>query len=1024
MIKPLPSISRVALSVALAIFLVHSCCSYRVEAGESNASPAPAAAGAPKPAKPSGDAPTPADLMSGMDWSATKQSFLDEKGAVVLSGSAYVRYQGIKLQADNIVFYRETREMYAEGHCRMAIGESEMEAAAAYIDVDSNSGYLIEAVVKVTTQPNVIGSSSSKAFGIRENPVIPGTQTNMSPNKHTRLPGEDASYVRKDPYGTYVDASSDPQARVSFLMKADKVILQSKLHFTTENAFITNDEMAHPIYGMKAAAMDFYLHEIPDPKNPGKTMLSPEKVVLQKPRLQVFGHDLLPFPNVTYDMANRREYISIHQGQSGRWGNYLLTRFGYDMGPAKGEIQQRDFQFTHVYVDLDERMRRGPAAGFELEWQTKGYQTPGAGPEKLYYDYGVGRVRAYGEYEIQIKTEDDIGRASRDLERRIQPKIDGFQRIQFDPNLLFLARRKVDNAGPPSFAIDKHEGEVRGLLEIQQHIPIKRIFGVQDVQVDLVYERESDRDFNLEFFPQNYNRHNQSEAMASVRKACDDWNFEFLYRTNPENFDSSPPRSPFDYGTFTGYEPAATYTSLAKDVGLGVYMSGEAQAARMKKYFERAIYNQPNLDSDRLYGKVDFARPTQAFCFLNITPHIGAQGMLYDNSRDVPGGFVGQNSINGNSISQGAITYGLDLDTRIYGTFCELKNEALGIDGLRHVVEPKFSFRGVSNTVNDPVKIFDFDQIDDLQRQNVATFSLEQTFQTHVENREGQQKTVTVGGFDTSLDYYPSDTDRQRLLGGNSFGMLRVDGFLRVLDIMRFDAGVGLNPQNFQVETAQWKVTVDPHDRWRVQFSERFNFSKDSRAITGSDQYHLEVAYELSDRWALSYEQILEKKKSLQLIKGRQVERIGLTRHYGPFDASIFYSVDRNINDHGFYGSLRPTVVSRNLILAENDPLVNPVTVGGEFEEPEARNFDPMQILKQQRLNKKGGKSLPGEKGSGGDVPAPPQTSALNRSKNNELADTIDLDKIPKSKPAQKKAAVDADEWTLPASVPTSARDR
>ncbi len=1024
MIKPLPNPIFLALSLALAFLLGNCCCCFRSDAGE--ASPPPTVTKPPKPAPSEAPAkPSSADMLSGIDWSATKQSFLDEKGAVVLSGSAYIRYQGIRLQADNIVFYRETREMYAEGNCRMNLGESEMEASAVYMDVDSDSGYLIDAVVKVTGDPMLAGSSSAtKNFGLKENPAYQNEPENKPDRKtdkmHTVLPGQDVGYSgRKDPYGIYRDPISDPQARLSFIMKADKLIRHSKLHYTTENGFITNDEMAHPIYGVKAKTMDFYLHEVPDVKNPGKTTMAAEKVVAEKARLQVFGYDLLPLPTVTYDMGNKREYFSVHQGKSGRWGNYILTRFGYDMGPAKGEVQTRAFQFTHVYVDLDERTRRGPGVGFELGWQTKGYQTPGAGTEKLYYDFGYGYVRGYAEDEIQIKTVDDVARASRDLERRIQPKIDGFQRISFDANLLFLARRKLDNAGPPNFNLQPHEGDLRGLAEVHEHIPIRRLFGVENIQLDFVYERESDRDFNLEYFPQNYNRHNQSEALGSARKAGDDYNIELIYRTNPETFDSSPPRSPFDYGTFTGYEPALTYSTMAKDVGLGVYMSSEEQVARMRRYFERDVYNQSNFDSGRMYGKVDFARPTQAFCFLNVTPHLGAQGALYDNSRDNPNGFVGRDGIKGNSISQGAITYGLDLDTRIYGTMCDLKNEALGIDGMRHIIEPKLSFRGTSNTVTNPTKILDFDQVDDLIHQNVITLSLEQTFQTRVPVKEGETRTVSFAGFDTSLDMYPSETDRKRLLGGNEFGLLRLDGFLRVMDVVRLDAGVGVNPQNFRNETAQWKITVDPHDRWRLSFEERYNFSNSARAITGSDQYHLMAEYELSDRWAISYESIVEKKKSLALIQGRQVNYIGLTRHYGPFDATIVYSVDKNLNDHGFYGAIRPTIVSRNLILPENDPLVNPATVSGDFEEPETRNYDPFQIMKQQRLNKKATK----RGATGGDVPAPVQTSAAGRSKN-DMADTVDLDSAPKVKPVVKKAPVDADEWTLPASLPTSARDR
>src|SRR5437764_515759 len=98
-----------------------------------------------------------------VDWSATKQSFLDVKSAVVLSGSAWIRFSGgIKCEADNIVFYRETNEMYAEGHCLLKIGESTMEATAVYMDVDSGTGYMVDAAMRVVAAEGALGSGTKE----------------------------------------------------------------------------------------------------------------------------------------------------------------------------------------------------------------------------------------------------------------------------------------------------------------------------------------------------------------------------------------------------------------------------------------------------------------------------------------------------------------------------------------------------------------------------------------------------------------------------------------------------------------------------------------------------------------------------------------------------------------------------------------------------------------------------------------------------------------------------------------------
>lgn len=1003
-----------------------------LNAANQKSNSAKGTAAAPGVAKKSGDKnlapaqPSAADIMSGMDWSATKQSFLEDRGAVVLSGSAWVRYTGVKLEADNIVFYRETREMYAEGHVRMKAGESEMQASSAYIDVDSDSGFLVDAVVKLNAPPESFGSGQApNGIGIPQDHITQQEKDKAARDaKRSIVQGDENTSLRtRDPYGTYVDITADPQARATMLLKAEKLIRHSKLHYTTENAFVTNDEMAHPMYGMKTGTLDFYMHDTPDPLRPGKTLLKPEKIIAQRAQIQIMGFNLFPFPTITYDMTKKREYLSAHGGKSNRWGYYALTRIGYGLGSTQDEVQTKPFEFKHVYLDLDERQKRGPGVGFDLGWQTAGYLVPGCGTDRTTYERGMGNLRVYGEDEVQISTFDDVIRARQNLLRRIQLKESGRPRVEYDANLLFLARRRLDNAGPPSIDLQTHENDWRGVADFNHHQPIRRVLGIEGIQLDFVLQRETDRDFKLEYEPHNYNTQNQSEALVSARKACDNWSTELLYRTNPENFDGSPPRSPFDYGTFSGYEPALTYTRVPTEVGFGVFMSGEAEGARMKRYFERDIYDQPNFESDRVYAKIDFSRPFKLFC-INLTPHLGGQGALYDNSRDNENlnNFVGNNGVKGKSISQGALKYGFDIDSRIYGTFCDLENEALGIKGLRHVVEPIISYRGTSSTLNDPVKVLDFDEIDNLQHSDRIRVGVDQTFQTHKPAKEGDgERTISLAGFDTSLDYFPNGADQKRLLSGDSFALMNIGGFINVLDVVRFDGSLGINPGNFRTEVANYGITIDTHERWRLKFDERFTYSDHARAIVGSDQYRLRFEYELSDRWRLAYEQVHEARASVYQNKGRQIERAELTRHYGPFDASIAYSVNTNLNDHGFYGSVKPTIVARNLILPENDPLVNPSQLSGDFDEPETRNFDPFEILRKSRLGKAPtGKSV-------NDVPAPPPPGAPTSQNTNlgSSAEIVDLGKLPGQTPAKpKKAPVDADEWTLPASTQASARDK
>ncbi|HEY3325243.1 MAG TPA: LPS assembly protein LptD [Planctomycetota bacterium] len=956
---------------------------------------------APKPPVPS-PAPTSktAGVLPEVNWSAVKQSFDEAKNAVVLTGSAWVRFRGNKLEADNIVFFRESREMYAEGNCRLRTGESEIAAQAVYIDVPNETGYLIDATVRVSTAPSdLTGKKGSGVLRADSRTALSQEEKPANPLRGTTLLNRS-----RDLYGTYLLPVQDPQARTNVVFKAEKIVKQSRLLYTAENAYLTPDDMVHPMYGLKVGELDFYMYEAGDQANPEQRDLKPQKIVAKAARIDILGFTLFPFPTVTYDMVKRQSYVESHFGRSSRFGYFALNRMGYNLGPG----EDKSFAPTHVYLDVDERSARGPALGGEVDWQTGARPIDGTG-DKNSLERGYGRLRVYSLDEIQTSRTDDVNRAKRDLERRIQPRIDGFPRRQYDANLLFVRRRELDNAGPPSFDLQEHRDDFRGFVDFQHHQPLRRFAGIDNLVVDLKYQRDSDRDFMHEYFPRDYISQGQSEALASIRKPGDNYSLELLYRTNPEPFDASAPRSPVEHGVFTGYEPALTYSLTPTPIAGGFYVSTEVQAARMKRYFERDIYDQHNLEAGRAYGIVDISRPFK-WGPVNIVPHVGTQQAGYDNSRD------------DGAIGQGAATYGLDLTSRFYGTFPDLENEALGLkNGMRHIIEPRISYRGISDTTVDPVKVFDFDEVDNLTAIDRVTFAIDQTFQTHLEKKDGTgMSTYNFAGLDTALDYYPRNRDQQRLLHGDALDLWRTDGYFRVLDTFRLGASVGLRPEDFKTETSAYSLTIDPGTRWRVKVEERFNYSELRRAIFGSDQVSVRLDYQVSERWGFMLEEIRERRKSLLTLQGRQVERIGLTRSYGPLDATFAYSIDRNQNDHSVYASVRPTASYRNVIVPSQDLLVAQGEVSGDQEAPEERNFDPFDLLKKHKKSK----TAPTPRNK--DVPQPPQpgsTAGAFRDPDSLGAKSADVFRSPDENRQKPPIRLDTDDWTTPA-VPATNRQK
>lgn len=964
----------------------------------------------PKMPKSGADAALPA-----VDWSAAKQSFVEDKDALILSGAAWIRYQGNKLEADQIVIFRQTKEMYAEGNIRLRVGESELAAQAAYIDLGNDTGYLVDAVVRVSAPPTALqglspGSKSKKTEEEEEKrDELRHLSGDKLGDKYT------PSYLRtRDPYGLYLEPINDPQARTNLVFKANKVIKNGKMQFTAEDAFVTNDDMVHPMYGVKAGTIDFFLREVPSTDSPGKTELKPHKIVAKRARINIAGVSLFPFPTITYDLVRKNPYFQVTGGSSDRWGPYVLSRFGFNLNKDQ---RNKLFNPTDVYLDLDERWKRGPAIGGELNWTTgvRPHEDPS---DKNRFEQGQGHIRAYALGEWQTDRKDDLKRARRDLERRIQPKLDGDPRQRYDANILFTKRRKLQNAGPASLDLEEYRDETRGYVDFAHHQPLKRFAGIDNLQLDFKYEQHSDRDFMLEYYPHNYLTENQPEAMASIRKPGDNYSIELLYRTNPTNFDGAPPRSAYDYGTFTGYEPAVTYSLTPTPLPYGFYMSGEVQGARMTRDFEKSVYEQNGFNTERLYGKVDMSRPFK-WGALNFVPHVGTQQMAYTDS--IKG--------NGDEITQGALTYGLDVTSRIYGTYNDFENEALGIRGFRHIIEPRISWGAVGETRETPEHILDFDEVDDLTPVDKVTFSLEQTFQTKRPGKDGTMQSVNFAGFDMSMDYFPQSRDRERLFeDADKFSNLKLDGFLRVVDVLKVDGSAGISIEDGKVETAVVGVTIDPRTRWKLRFEERYTVEDNNRAIFGSDQYRLRFEYKLTERWQIFAEGIHEKRKSLLQRKGRQVTRVGLTRNYGPVDATFTYSVDENLGDSTFFVTMRPTFAYRNVIVPQQDLIVAEGEVTGDDATPEEVNFDPFELLKNR-----GKKKRTTPTGTKTDVPAPPPGTIKDQdvpippppTQSTRKDARAELFRDPnESQPAAKRrpTRLDDDEWTAPPATPASAR--
>lgn len=882
-----------------------------------------------KDGEPPAEAPAMAGGLPNIDWWAVHQSFEEDRGAIVLSGSAWVRYRSIKLEADHIVFFRETREVYAEGNIRLREGDSELAAQVAYVDMINDRGYLIDTTVRV-------GVDAAKT---------PTSKKDLSNSQRideifVAASQDKAPYLtRKDPYGVYLDVVDDPQARLNFVFHAYRVVRESRYHHYAQDAFLTTDEMVDPMYGLRIGRLDLTAADLPDKENPGQTKLTPKLVRAQSARVKLGPVVLPPLPTISHDLTRSMPYVTFDYGNSSRWGYYLLSRIGWSLGGHKDRL----FDPSRLYVDADYRHGRGPAGGFEFRYKTG--TRPDDSEVRKVLDRGRGYFRVYGLWEGLTEEEGDLERANTNLARRQVTKIDGQPRRRFDANLLFLDRRARDGALPAKDNLYTYRDDFRYTIDFGHHQPLRHVAGITDVELDFRFQHDSDRDFSREYFYNNFMSQNQPEASASARKAGDNYRAEILYRANPHDFDVTAPRSAYDRGTFTWYEPALTYSLAPFALPRGFYVDGEFQAGRLHREFDESVIDQEGFESNRMYLQGELQRPFQLMG-LNFRPRIGGQVAGYDSSRD------------GGSTVQGAVTWGLDLSKRFYAVFPNAENTELGVHGLRHIIEPRIEYVGVGTTFEDPTNILDFDEIDDLQSSQRIRVAVEQIFQSGRHREDGTFAQRDVAGLNLWMDIYPVDGDRERLLEGAWADVLNLEGFLNVTDYLTLRGRVGYSLADSRVETVNFDATLDPGGRWRVSVGDRYNYTDGDRGIEGTDQIYLSFEWQLSERWGLLYQQSYQRKGTDLDREGILTQTFALTRRYGPLIGQIKYNANKNLRDHSFGVSVAPAFAYRNLVMPSKDLLVDAVEVEGDVP-PEERNFDPFDLVGKKKAKAKQRPSAP-----------------------------------------------------------------
>ena len=192
---------------------------------------------------------------------------------------------------------------------------------------------------------------------------------------------------------------------------------------------------------------------------------------------------------------------------------------------------------------------------------------------------------------------------------------------------------------------------------------------------------------------------------------------------------------------------------------------------------------------------------------------------------------------------RGIFITGVEFGTKIFRIY-DYQNKKMGINNLRHVVEPRIDYTYYHTPTVANEEILQFDKIDRISYQNSFRLSLRNKLQT---KRKGS--VVNLVNLLTYIDYYPTpdkyeiwddedEVDSERKHFSNFF----IDLELNPVKRLNLDIEASINLYKGRLDILNTDFSVYRNDKWNVSVGHRYR--RDDSSLLA-----YEVNYKPSEIW-------------------------------------------------------------------------------------------------------------------------------------------------------------------------------
>ena len=531
---------------------------------------------------------------------------------------------------------------------------------------------------------------------------------------------------------------------------------------------------------------------------------------LQSKTIRIYEHDRVVFQNVTFYVKNVPVFWWPYLYQS------LDDAFSYMVSPAYlsswgpsilSRVSMPITDDIKAQIRLDYRSRRGVAFGFEPDIRF--------GSDKKSW----ARIRTYF-----LKDENpDINRTS--------------------------IPRPVSSEG-------------RYRLSLQS-----RAIVAEDIYAIANLTKLSDEFVLQDFFQSEFQVNPQPDNVIAVTKTHPNYTLTAMGRFQANEF----------------FEQTERLPELVLDVkrfplfGGPIFYEGETGFADLHRNF-RSDSTFEDYGTLRLDSFHQFTYPNTYFGFLSVVPRVGFRATYYDETRDlgrtiftpspnplIPDFIVPDNTplVKGGNKLRTVFNGGVESSFKITRTWEGAQSTALGLDGLKHVIQPFTNFSWVSSSNSDPAAILQFDRyqpstqlrpVDFPQFTSVDSIDSWTIWRLGVRNRlltRRDDSTVSWMDIETYIDVNfdnPFDkTQYSNLFNRINFTPVPWASFGISSQVPVFEKGFT------EINT---NVSIQPIPNLQVSFGHRY--LNQNPFFNNSSLYVLGGYYRINDNWGLGAQQQYE----------------------------------------------------------------------------------------------------------------------------------------------------------------------